>query len=192
MNRDIPGKYIHKKTSSHYIELKPDGNYFLFEGSAGVTGAYEVDGSEITIFGAESTLRATIQDGVIIDSEGDEWIRKKAKEEATANYSKCPNCNSDVLETAQFCSNCGAQVSATGKVPPVPINRKVRFATQDITNEAKKSTRDSATISEETLASVSWLPAGLRRDDFPWELIEAAVFFVVLVVLFVAAINQKR
>jgi hypothetical protein len=192
MNRDIPGKYIHEKTGSHYLELKPDGNYFLFEGSAGVTGAYEVNGTEITIFAAESTSQGKIQDGVIIDSEGDHWIRTKGTEEATANYSKCHNCNSDVLEAAKFCSNCGAQVNATGEVPPVPINRKIRIATQNITNEAKKSTSDSTTISDETLASISWLPAILRRDDFPWELIEAAGLVVVIVVLFVVAITQRR
>jgi hypothetical protein len=191
MNRDILGKYIHEKTGSHYLELKPDGNCFLFEGSAGVTGAYEVNGSEITIFGGESTARGKIQDGVIIDSDGDQWIRTKATEEATTNYSKCRNCNSDVLETAKFCSNCGAPANATGEVPPIPINRRVRIATQATTNEAKESTRDSTTISDDTLASISWLPAILRRDDFPWELIEAAGLFVGLVVLFVVAISKR-
>ena len=155
MDRDIFGKYIHQKTGSNYLELKPDGIYFLFEGSAGVTGAYEVNGSEITIFGAESTSRGKIQDGVIIDSEGDRWVRAKATEPATTNYSKCHNCNSDVLKTAKFCSNCGT------------------------------------TISDETLASMSWLPAALQRDDFPWELIEAAGLVVVIVVLFVVAISKR-
>ena len=192
MNRDIFGKYIHERTGSHYLELKPDGNYFLFEGSAGVSGAYEVNGTEITIFGGEFTSRGKIQDGVIIDAEGDQWIRTKATEEATTNSSKCHKCNSDVLETAKFCSNCGAQVNATGEVPSIPINRKVRIATQNITNEVKESTRDSTTISDDTLASISWLPAILRRDDFPWELIEAAGLVVVIVVLFVVAITERR
>jgi hypothetical protein len=154
MNRDIPGKYIHVKTGSHYLELKPDGNYFLFEGTAGVTGAYEVNGAEITIFGADSTSRGKIQDGVIVDSEGDRWIRAKGTEEA-------------------------------------PANRKVRIATQSITNEKKESTRDSTTISDDPLASMSWLPAILRRDDFPWELVEAAGLFAVLVVLCLVAIIKR-
>jgi hypothetical protein len=191
MNRDILGKYIHEKTGSHYLELKPDGNCFLFEGSAGVTGVYEVNGSEITISSAESTARGKIQDGVIIDSDGDQWIRAKGTEEATTNYSKCHNCNSDVLETAQFCSHCGAQVNATGGVPPIPINRKVRIATQATINAPKESARDSTTISDDPLASISWLPAILRKDDFPWELIEAAGAVVVLVVLFAVAISGR-
>jgi hypothetical protein len=77
MNQDIPGKYIRKKTCSHYIELKADGNYLLFEGPAVVTGTYEVQGSDITIFGDESTSRGKIEDGVIVDSEGEKWIRPK-------------------------------------------------------------------------------------------------------------------
>jgi hypothetical protein len=122
MNQDIPGKYIHKKSRSHYIELKPDGNYFLFEGSTVVSGTYEVNGSEITIFGADSTSRGKIQNGVIIDSEGDKWIRPK---------------------------------------------------------EAKA-------VSEDPLASMSWLPAVLRRQDFPWELIDAGLIVMIFVLLMVA------
>ena len=122
MSPDIPGKYMHKKVRSHYIELKPDGNYFLFEGSARVTGIYEVNGTEITIFGADSTSRGKIRRGVIIDAEGDKWVRAKA----------------------------------------------------------------DSTISDDPLASMSWLPAVMRRDDFPWELIDVAglLLMIVLVVLF--------
>ena len=122
MNPDIPGKYIHKKVRSHYIELKPDGNYFLFEGSPGVTGTYEVNGTEITIFGADSTSRGKIRRGVIIDSEGEKWVRTKA----------------------------------------------------------------TSAIKDDPLASMSWLPAAMRKDDFPWELIDVAglLLMIVLVVLF--------
>ena len=119
MNRDILGKYIHEKTGTHYLELKPDGNYFLFEGSAGVSGAYEVNGTEITIFGGEFTSRGKIQDGVIIDSEGEKWIRAK----------------------------------------------------------------DAAQISDDPLASMTWLPAALRREDFPWELIDAGFILAIFILL---------
>jgi hypothetical protein len=122
MNQDVFGKYIHKKRRSNYLELRPDGNYFLFEGSSGVTGVYEVNGTEITIFGADSTSRGTIQDGVIVDSEGDKWIRPK------------------------------------------------------VTSE----------VSEDPLASMTWLPAALRREDFPWELIEAGWIVIIFLVLMFA------
>src|SRR5262245_16837323 len=121
MNPDILGKYVHKKTRSHYIELKPDGTYFLFEGSTSITGTYEVLGSDITLIGAESTSRGTITNGVIVDSEGDKWIR----------------------------------ASTTPK------------------------------MSADPLASMTWLPAVIRRDDFPWELVDlAGLLLLILIALF--------
>ena len=77
MNQDIPGKYVHEKTRSHYLELKPDGNYFLFQGSSVVRGRYKVKDTELTILDAESSTPSKIQDGVITDAEGDRWIRQQ-------------------------------------------------------------------------------------------------------------------
>jgi len=122
MNPEIPGKYIHKKVRSHYIELRPDGTYRLFEGSL-VIGTFELNGSNLALIGAESTSVATIKDDVIIDSEGDKWVRARTK-------------------------------SATGNDP---------------------------------LASMTWLPAALRRDDFPWELVDVACFLLLIAVAFVFA-----
>src|SRR5262249_25488415 len=135
MKPDILGKYIHEKSGSHYLELKPDGNYFLFEGSAGVIGTYEVNGSEITLFSDGSTSQARIQDGVITDADGDKWVRAKATGQATKVASKCPNCKSDLLETSKFCSNCGALVDATGEVSQISVSRKAPIAPQNLTNK---------------------------------------------------------
>src|SRR5438552_19118724 len=110
MGEEKPGKYIHKKTLSHYIEVKPDGTYFLFQGSTGVSGKYDFDGPEITLVGAESTSKGKIKGGVIIDSEGDKWLRASA----------------------------------------------------------------TSAISDDLLASTSWLSDTLRRDDFPWVLADLA------------------
>jgi len=123
MDADIPGKYIHKKTRSHHIELKPDGTYFLFQGSTGVSGTYELDGTEITLVGAESTSKGKIKGGLIIDSEGDKWVRASA----------------------------------------------------------------ASAISDDPLASMSWLPAALRREDFPWELVDVAGFLVMIAVAVMVA-----
>jgi hypothetical protein len=124
MSQDIPGKYAHKKSRTHYIELKPDGNYVLYEGATVVTGTYAVDGTELTIFGTDSTSRARIQDGVITDSEGDKWIR--AKERVAA---------------------------ARGS------------------------------IDDDPLPSMTWIPAIFRRDDFPWEVMDAVVILLIFVLL---------
>src|SRR5262245_50914956 len=104
MNEDIPGRYIHKRNSSNYIELKPDANYVLFEMGTAITGRYEVSGTDIRIFGSEATSQGKIHNGIIIDGEGEKWIRTDA--------------------------------------------------------------------TDDPLASMTWLPAILRRHDFPWELID--------------------
>ena len=73
----VAGKYVHEKSSSYYLELGPNGTYVLFEGSQ-VVGTYEVNGGAITLFVARRpTSRATIEDGSILDEQGDRWIRVK-------------------------------------------------------------------------------------------------------------------
>ena len=118
MNEDIAGRYTHKRSRSHYIELKPDGYYVLFEGGTPITGRYEVSGTDIKIFGEESTSEGQIKNGIIIDSEGEKWIRADA--------------------------------------------------------------------TDDPLASMTWLPASLRRDDFPWELIDGAVVVIIFILLIFA------
>jgi hypothetical protein len=183
----IPGKYIHEKTGSHYIELKPDGTYFLFDGSAGVTGTYDVDGAEIKIFVGESTSQGQIENGVIIDDEGEKWVRTQSTAETggTTKVVKCRNCNSDVPETVKFCSNCGAQV---GKVEPTLITRNLQPVPRRAPQAQVTTSRAS---SDDPLPSMLWLPPILRREDFPWELIEAAGWFVLLVLVFMSAITKR-
>jgi hypothetical protein len=114
MNGDIAGRYIHKRNRSQYIELKPDGNFVLFESGSASTGTYEVSGSDIRILGAESTSQGTIRNGIIIDAEGEKWIRTDA--------------------------------------------------------------------TDDPLASMTWLPASLRRADFPWELVDIVVLVVFILI----------
>jgi uncharacterized protein (TIGR02391 family) len=74
----VAGKYFHEKNISYYLELGPSGNYVLFEGSQ-VIGTYEIDGGVITLFVARRpTSKARIEDGSIIDEQGDRWTRPKA------------------------------------------------------------------------------------------------------------------
>jgi len=117
---DIPGKYIHKKSASHFIELKSDGSYILFDGATTLTGTYEVNGSDIAISTGESVSRGKIQNGVIIDDEGEKWVQ--------------------------------------------PVKRRERST-------------------EDPLASMLWLPAVLRREDFPWEFIDAVFIIAIFLLL---------
>ncbi len=71
------GKYVHEKSSSYYIELGPSGNYVLFEDSQ-IIGTYEVNGGAITLFVARKpSSTAKIEDGSIIDEQGERWILAK-------------------------------------------------------------------------------------------------------------------
>lgn len=73
----VAGKYFHEKNSSYYLELGPNGTYVLFEGTQ-VLGTYELDGSAITLFVARRpTSKAKIEDGTIIDEQGERWTRAK-------------------------------------------------------------------------------------------------------------------
>src|SRR4051794_39903593 len=90
MNDDIPGKYIHKRSRSNYIELKPDGYYVLFEKGTAITGRYEVSGTAIRILGAGSSSQGTIRDGVIVDAEGEKWMRPDATDDPLASMTWLP------------------------------------------------------------------------------------------------------
>jgi hypothetical protein len=91
MNEDIAGKYIHRKIRSNYIELTPDGTYSLREGSTTLTGTYEVNGAEIRIIGDEAASRArVISPGVIVDSEGERWIRADATDDPLPSMTWIP------------------------------------------------------------------------------------------------------
>jgi 4-carboxymuconolactone decarboxylase len=72
------GKYVHEKSGSYYLELEPSGNFVLFEDSE-VIGTYEVNGSGITLFVARKPIAtAKLEDGWIIDDQGDRWVRSSA------------------------------------------------------------------------------------------------------------------
>ena len=69
------GKYVHEKSGSYYLELGPSGNFVLFQGSE-VMGTYELNGTAITLFVARKPIStAKLEDGWIIDDQGDRWIR---------------------------------------------------------------------------------------------------------------------
>jgi hypothetical protein len=159
MDSDIPGKYIHEKNPSQYVELKPGGNCFLFVGSAGVTGTYEVHEGELTLHTSGSTSKATIQDGVITDEEGDRWILAGTTEKGSTGTHRCPKCNSEVLANARFCSSCG-YVLAGGQAPGSKIT------------------------GDQIISSVPWL-AQLVGKNLPWELYEAIGWAAVLILLLV-------
>jgi 4-carboxymuconolactone decarboxylase len=72
----IVGKYVYEKNGSYYLELGPRGNFVLFQGSE-VIGTYAVNGAVITFFVAgQQVSTAKLEDGCIIDDQGDRWVRE--------------------------------------------------------------------------------------------------------------------
>jgi 4-carboxymuconolactone decarboxylase len=72
------GKYVHEKGGSYSLDLRPSGNFVLFQGTD-VMGTYEVNGSLITLFVARKPIStARLEDGWIIDDQGDRWVRSDA------------------------------------------------------------------------------------------------------------------
>jgi 4-carboxymuconolactone decarboxylase len=69
------GKYVYEKTGSYYLELGPNGNFVLFQGSE-IMGTYALNGGVITLFVAGKPIStAKLEDGWIIDDQGDRWVR---------------------------------------------------------------------------------------------------------------------
>ncbi|HEY2382363.1 MAG TPA: zinc ribbon domain-containing protein [Terriglobia bacterium] len=184
MNPDIAGTYIHESNGSNYLELKPDGNCVLFEGSTAVSGTYQIDGSLITISNAGSYTKGMIRDGVITDAEGDRWILAKAGAQAAAGLTKCPNCSADLLADAKFCSNCGTVVGATATRVPPPSASARPVAVPRPTTAPTQVTFDAM------IDSTPWL-AGLIARNLPWELFEAIGWVAVLMLVVISVMNAK-
>ena len=69
------GKYVYEKTGSYYLELGSSGNFVLFQGSE-ILGTYALNGGVITLFVAGKPIStAKLEDGWIIDDQGDRWVR---------------------------------------------------------------------------------------------------------------------
>jgi 4-carboxymuconolactone decarboxylase len=71
----VVGKYVHEKNSAYHLELEPTGNFVVFQGSE-VMGTYAVNGGVLTLFvGGKPISTAKLEDGCIIDDQGDRWVR---------------------------------------------------------------------------------------------------------------------
>ena len=72
---DIAGKYVHEKSGTYYLELGPNGNFVLFQGSE-IMGTYAVSGGVITLFVAGKPLSSVkLEGGSIIDDQRERWVR---------------------------------------------------------------------------------------------------------------------
>src|SRR5262245_10037042 len=75
----VAGKYVYEKSSSYYLDLGPGGNFVLFQGSE-IIGTYAVNGGVVTLFVAGNPIStAKLEDGWIIDDQGDRWVRSSVQ-----------------------------------------------------------------------------------------------------------------
>jgi 4-carboxymuconolactone decarboxylase len=76
---NVVGKYVHEKSGSYYLELGPSGSFVLFQGSE-VIGTYAINGAVISLFVAGKRIStAKLENGWIIDDQGDRWVRASAE-----------------------------------------------------------------------------------------------------------------
>jgi hypothetical protein len=72
----VPGTYVNQDDPSEYLELKPDGSFYLKEAGMGVAGKWEVKGNELRLSWAGFTMRGEIRGDRITDREGKTWVKR--------------------------------------------------------------------------------------------------------------------
>ena len=74
--KSAPGKYINKNKVTEYLELKPDGTFFLHERGKGFAGKYEVSGDEITlVVSNRMATKGKLRGNTLIDDAGQDWVK---------------------------------------------------------------------------------------------------------------------
>ena len=184
------GKYVHEKSGSYYLELEPSGNFVLFEGSE-VIGTYEVNGSAITLFVARKPIAtAKLEDGWIIDDQGDRWVRSSAPpitQERLRQEQPAPATNPLRQEQPAPATNplrheepASAAAKLLGDFAPklVQLTDDVLFA--DVWERKELSKRDRSLITVAALVALNrpdqlrfHLDRAVENGVLPQELIEA-------------------
>jgi hypothetical protein len=79
----VAGKYVLEGEPRSYMELKADGTFFLAQWgkytkkTASFAGEYTMDGNQITIKLPQGTAaRGHIDGDVLVDDEGERWIKQ--------------------------------------------------------------------------------------------------------------------
>ena len=73
----VEGTYYNVDNQGEYLELKPNGEYYLKGGQLGLKGTYLVEGKTI-VLNPKTAMAATgtIDKGLIIDKDGTRWQKK--------------------------------------------------------------------------------------------------------------------
>ena len=73
----VEGTYYNVDNQSEYIELKPNGEFYLKAGQLDLSGKYSIDGKTI-VLKSNNVMDAsgTIDKGLITDRDGIRWQKK--------------------------------------------------------------------------------------------------------------------
>jgi len=75
--RSVAGKYVSEKNDNNYMVLKADRSFFIQERSQQMHGEYDIDGNIIILkMGRGRDAKVRIEGNVLIDPDGDRWIKK--------------------------------------------------------------------------------------------------------------------
>ena len=73
----VAGKYVSEKNDNNYMVLKADRSFFIQERSQQMHGEYDIDGNIIILkMGRGRDAKVRIEGNVLIDPDGDRWIKK--------------------------------------------------------------------------------------------------------------------
>jgi lysozyme len=78
----VAGKYVSQANPEDYLELRTDGTFYLQEEGITLDGKYRVDGDDITlsvsILGISTASKGRLEGDVIIDQDGERWVKKSS------------------------------------------------------------------------------------------------------------------
>jgi hypothetical protein len=116
-SKSAHGKYVNQKNRTEYIELKPDGTFYVQRKTSGYTGKYEVTGNIITTVLPDGRAgRDKIQADAIIEPDGTIWVR----EGGSPTTSRSP---SEVLTNEEVIR------MTVAKLPDIVIVTKIKNST---------------------------------------------------------------
>ena len=155
---DIAGKYVHEKSGTYYLELGPNGNFVLFQGSE-VIGRYTVNGGIVSLFVAGKIIStAKLEDGWIIDDQGDRWVRANVQPVIQQPITQQPAAQQTVTQPnarQDETSPASAAAKLLGDVAPklVQLTEDVLF--NDVWERKELSKRDRSLITVAALVAMN-------------------------------------
>lgn len=136
-SKSAAGKYVREKKPQDYLELKPDGTFYLHEDKKDYNGSYEVNGSVLTlVIGKKGIVQAKLTGNVIIDpQDAKRWVKEDGNLEASGTAptptSSAPSSPTPTASSAspEVLTNADVIRMVDAKLPESVIIAKIRSST---------------------------------------------------------------